>query len=153
LLIGSKIKDLDMGSTGKPLGLTKDTGWQIGLRRTLPYSVERLWTLLISPEGINTWLGKGKPFELAEGAVYKLEDGTQGEVRVFSPLSHFRITRYPPDPDYQRASTIQIRVLRNKDKATLVFHEEHLPHQEARRSRKLFYLGVVDQLQNLHRND
>jgi uncharacterized protein YndB with AHSA1/START domain len=133
----------------KPVGLTKDAGWQVGLRRTIPISVEVIWRLITSTEGIQIWLGSGEPFELAKGVKYQLEDGTHGEVRVVSPLSHFRITRFPPDPAYLRASTIQIRVLQNKEKTNLVFHEEHLPSQEARRSRKEFYLGVMEQIQEM----
>jgi hypothetical protein len=131
------------------VGLTKDTGWQVGLRRTFPVPVEEMWDLLISPQGMQIWLGCGEPFELNKGATYQLNDGTTGEVRVVKTLSHFRITRHPPDPDYLRASTIQIRVLKNKEKTTLVFHEEHLPNQNARSSRKVYYLGVVEKIRDL----
>ena len=130
------------------IGLTKDTGWQVGLRRTIPVPVEMIWDLLISPQGIRIWLGDGEPFELAKGAKYHLDDGTSGEVRVVKPLSHFRITRFPPVPDYLRASTVQIRVLGNKEKTTLVFHEEHLPNKQARLSRKSYYLQVIEQIKD-----
>jgi uncharacterized protein YndB with AHSA1/START domain len=141
-----------MGSSNKPAGLTKDTGWQVGLRRTIPFPAEVVWQVLLSTAGIKTWLGNGKPFVLKEGATYQLTDGTDGEVRVYSPLSHIRITRFPPDPEYRRASTIQIRVLSKENKSTLVFHEEHLPNQEARQSRKLFYLKAVEQIEDLLEN-
>jgi uncharacterized protein YndB with AHSA1/START domain len=133
----------------KPIGLTKETGWQIGLRRTLPFPYELVWELITSSNGVEIWLGKGDPFDLEKGVKYQLEDGTTGEVRVVKSLSHLRITRLPLHENYDRASTIQIRVLEKGEKTELVFHEEHLPNQEERQARKVFYLRVVDQIRNL----
>jgi hypothetical protein len=64
---------------------------------------------------------------------------------VFQVNSHWRITRHPADPSYDRPSIIQIRVIPKGEKTILAFHEEHLPSEDQRLARKVHYLGVVDQ--------
>ncbi|MCJ7716133.1 MAG: hypothetical protein MUO54_06400 [Anaerolineales bacterium] len=115
-------------------GLTKDTGWQISLRRTLPYPLIQVWELLVSAEGIRTWLGTGY----------------QG---VIKPLSHIRITRHPQDNAYPRSSTIQVRVLEKGEKSILIFHEEYLPNQQERVRRRSFYLEVMEKITELLRKN
>jgi hypothetical protein len=130
----------------KPVGLTKDTGWQIGVRRTLAVNSQRLWDFMTSTKGIQLWLGPGEIFSFMEGVVYQLEDGTTGELRVIQTHSHWRITRRPPDPTYDRPSTMQIRVIPKGEKTILAFHEEHLPTEDQREARKVHYLGVVEHI-------
>jgi hypothetical protein len=138
-----------MNTQTHPVGLTKDTGWQIGVRRTLPVSPDKLWNFMVSMRGIELWLGKGDPFELQEGATYQLQDGTAGEVRVMKSLSHWRITRLPQDTEYQRPSIIQIRILDSGGKSILAFHEEHLPTEKERGNRKAFYLDAAETILSL----
>jgi hypothetical protein len=63
--------------------------------------------------------------------------------------SHWRITRHPPDPSYDRPSTIQIRVIPKDEKSILAIHEEHLPSEEQRAVRKVHYLGAVEQIRQI----
>ena len=130
----------------KSTGLTKDAGWQIGLRRTFSLPAPVLWEWMLSPAGIKIWLGPTKSFRMEPGEEYQLVDGTIGEIRVFQPGSHWRMTRLPPDGGYQRPSIMQIRILDSDEKSTLAFHEEHLPDQNERSVRKEFYLQVVDKI-------
>jgi hypothetical protein len=44
---------------------------------------------------------------------------------------------------------MQIRILEAEDKTTLVFHEEHLPSQKERLSRKEFYLLVIEKINQM----
>ncbi len=139
--------------TASPPGLTKNSGWQIGLRRTLPIPAGDLWRAILSPEGIRIWLGPGKPFEFKGGSTYLLDDGTSGEVKVFQPGSHWRITRKPPGGDGERGSTIQVRISAKEDRSVLSFHEEHLPDEVSRQSRKTHYLAVIEKLIDYHNLD
>lgn len=41
-----------------PVGMTKDAGAQIGVRRTLAVTKEQVWNFLLSPEGLSLWIGK-----------------------------------------------------------------------------------------------
>ncbi len=104
----------------QPTGLTKDVGFQIGVRRTMPITYEDAWELLTSLEGLCIWLGPTKQLDVVEGASYELPDGSHGEVRVYAPNSHLRISRNPPG--WRRPSTIQIRVSSKSDRTVIAFH-------------------------------
>lgn len=41
----------------KAVGLTKDAGWQFGLRKTFHFSQEYLWHFMFSNKGLKIWLG------------------------------------------------------------------------------------------------
>jgi uncharacterized protein YndB with AHSA1/START domain len=93
----------------RPTGLTRDVGFQIGVRRTLPIQLEDAWRLLTSKKGVNIWLGETSKLDFSKGTRYQLADGSVGQVRVYSHNSHLRITWQPQG--WQRASTIQVRVI------------------------------------------
>jgi uncharacterized protein YndB with AHSA1/START domain len=131
--------------TGKRvLGETADTGFQVGVRRTLPLAMDDAWRLLTSPEGVRAWLGDVRGFALEKGATYTTADGASGEVRVSSGR-HLRVTWQPPG--WARASTIQVRVLPAGARTTLSFHEEHLPGAAAREERRRHFEAALDALQ------
>jgi uncharacterized protein YndB with AHSA1/START domain len=132
-----------MSSGRNEVGKTANVGYQIGVIRTLPFSEEVIWRLLLSPEGLAVWLGG--PIELAEGARYALADGTSGEVRVYKPWSHIRLTWQPPG--WTRPSLIQVRVIPAKSGTTLSFHQEHLRDSAARTAMKARWEGVIEALQ------
>lgn len=127
------------------LGETADTGFQVGVRRTLPLSVDDAWRLLTSPEGVRAWLGDARGFALEKGATYTTPAGASGEMRVAKPGSHLRVTWRPPG--WARASTIQVRVIPSGVKTTLSFHEEHLPGAAEREERRRHFEAVLDELQ------
>jgi len=127
------------------LGQTADTGFQIGVRRTLPVAMDDAWRLLTAPEGVRAWLGDVQGFALEKGAAYTTRDGAEGEVRVARPGSHLRVTWRPPG--WARASTIQVRVMPAGSKTVLSFHEERLPGAAEREERRRHYESVLDALQ------
>ncbi|HEX6368119.1 MAG TPA: SRPBCC domain-containing protein [Longimicrobium sp.] len=128
------------------LGQTADTGFQIGVQRTLPIAAGDAWALLTSPEGVGAWLGGAPPLKWEKGEKYALRDGSRGEVRVFKPGSHLRITWGPEG--WPRASTLQVRVTPSGEQKTVVsFHQEHLPGAEAREERRRFLESALDALQ------
>jgi uncharacterized protein YndB with AHSA1/START domain len=136
-----------VGQSGRPVGLTKDAGWEIGVRRTLMIPHESAWELVTSPAGLRIWLGTEPDFRLAEGATYRLEDGTTGVVRVYVPMSHVRLTWHPPG--WPRASTIQVRVLPKDDRAVVAFHQEHLPGPTEREQRRAHFTAALDELKRM----
>lgn len=131
----------------RPTGLTKDAGWQIGVRRTLPIQSEAAWRLLTSKKGLRLWLDAEVEIDFRPKSAYTLADGTEGEVRVFSPNSHLRITWQPQH--WSRASTIQVRVIPKGDKTVIAFHQEHLPGETEREERRAYYLSVLDELERI----
>lgn len=125
--------------------MTKDVGWEVGARRTFPIQLEAAWRLITSAEGLNTWLGAPTGQVHEKGGLFELPDGTTGEIRVFKPKSHLRLTWYPPG--WPRASTIQVRVVPNGEKTVIAFHQEHLPGPEEREDRRVFFKNALDQLE------
>jgi hypothetical protein len=134
----------------KSIGLTKDAGYQIGVRRTIQTLHAPAWELVFSTQGLELWLGPSTDLDLKEGQSYKLRDGTSGQVRVFKPGSHARITWHPPE--YDRASTIQVRVIEKGDKTVIAFHQEHLPDSEARDNRRAHFKRALDVLETILSN-
>lgn len=130
-----------------PTGLTKDSGWQIGVRRTLPLDRETAWELLISDRGLALWLGEISQIDLVEEGSYTLVNGMSGEFRVFKPYSHLRLTWQPPD--WPRPSTIQVRVIPKGEKAVIAFHQEHMPSEAARVERRAHFKGALDSLSEM----
>jgi uncharacterized protein YndB with AHSA1/START domain len=131
-----------MASAPDEVGKTADVGYQIGVSRTIPFSKEAIWGLLLSPEGLATWIGG--PIEVEEGARYTLTEGTVGEVRVYKPWSHLRLTWQPPG--WARPSLIQVRVIPAKSGTTLSFHQEHLKDGAARTEMKGRWERVIEAL-------
>ena len=131
----------------RPVGLTKEVGWQMGVRRTVPLSVEESWDLLVSEAGLKVWLGDPAKITLAKGEPYQLKDGTTGVIRVYKPLSHIRLTF--DTVGAERPSTIQVRVLPNDGRCTIAFHQEHLGSAAERKQRHRFFQQALDQLMEL----
>jgi uncharacterized protein YndB with AHSA1/START domain len=131
--------------TDKPVGLTKDVGYEIGVRRTLPIDLKAAWKLITSEEAVSLWLGNPADIDFSKGAEYELSDSSQGEVRVFEPNSHLRITWQPQG--WQHASLIQVRVMPAKTGTTISFHQEHLPGSAEREQRRLHFEAVLDKLE------
>ena len=127
------------------LGQTAATGFEVGVQRTLPVSPDDAWALLMSPEGVRTWLGGESP-RWEKGEKYTLADGSAGEVRVVKPGSHLRITVQPPG--WPRPSTLQVRVTPSGERKTVLsFHQEHLPGTAEREERRRFFEAALDALQ------
>ncbi len=129
------------------VGQTAESGFQIGVRRTLPYSEDALWSAVLSPEGMRIWLGG--PTELESGAAYSLENGTTGQIRVYAPGSHLRLTWQPSG--WERPSVVQIRVIPAKKGTTLSFHQEQLDGASTREAMRAHWEDVIARLGDLAR--
>lgn len=127
----------------KTAGKTKDAGFQVGARKTIPVEPVDAWQYLTAGEGLTLWLGDITAQALSEGTRYRLSDGTKGKVRVFSD-SHLRMSWHPPD--WPRPSTIQVRVIPKDDRSIIAFHQEHLPGPTERERRKQFFKEVLNKL-------
>ena len=124
------------------VGKTADVGYQIGVRRTLPCDEEALWSLILSPEGQTIWLGGA--IDLADGARYALDNGTVGQVRVYKPWSHIRLTWQPRG--WARPSTVQVRVITASRGTTLSFHQDQLVDATTRTAMKAHWEEVIARL-------
>jgi hypothetical protein len=126
----------------RPIGLTRNTGWQIGARRTHAISSIKLWEHLLSPEGQRIWLGEVGALDFTSGGEYHLSDGTRGKLTTLRDRSHFRLTWQPSG--WTQPSVLQIRVVPKGDRSVLALHQEHLPDQQVRQDRREAFLRILD---------
>ena len=63
-------------------GLTKDAGWDVGVRETVSTALPVVWEFLLG-DGLALWLGETTlPHE--KGGSYRTADGVAGEVRAYT---------------------------------------------------------------------
>lgn len=131
----------------KIIGQTKGAGFEIGVRRTFDVSAMRAWEVIISEKAVKLWLGDISGLKWKKGETYTTQNGTEGEIRVINPGSHLRITWWPKDWD--KASTIQIRVIPNGEKTTISFHQENLKGAQEREEMRLRWEKVLGELKKI----
>lgn len=136
-----------MASNPRPVGQTKAVGFQIGARKSFAIDPGEAWALLLSPAGVDCWLGAGATVEWIKGAHYATADGTIGEIHVVSPGTHLRLTWQPPQ--WTVPSTVQVRVIPRGDKTVISFHQEKLAGPAARTAMQARWHGVLETLTTL----
>lgn len=130
------------------VGQTADAGFQVGVQKTVPVSIDEAWTLLISPKGITCWLGNIGRSILTEGKSYETDTGTNGEVRVVKPGNRVRLTWQKSG--MKRPVTLQIALVeRGPGKTSVRVHLEKLPSQKAREEMKGHWKNALDDLARL----
>ncbi len=135
----------DMKTQRKPVGLTKDAGWQFGLRKTLLYPQEYTWDFMFSDRGLRIWLGElDNKLEIKKP--YKTQKGIEGLVKVFKPYSHIRMNW--KRKNWDNTSIVQVRVIGNQEKATISFHQEKLLDNNQREEMKLYWNEKMKEIEN-----
>ena len=124
------------------VGATQDAGFQIGVRRTVPVSEQQVWDVLLSPDGLRAWLGGVATVE--KGERFSFPGGLSGEIRVYKPGSHLRLTWQRPEWD--EPSYVQVRVLPARTGTTLSFHQDHLAGPSDREEMKAHWEQVIERL-------
>ncbi|MCR2807607.1 SRPBCC domain-containing protein [Paenibacillus soyae] len=129
----------------KPVGKTAKSGFQIGVRRTLPISPEQAWAYLTSLEGTRLWMGTVTNLTWNEGDCFASAEGVSGELRVVKTLSQLRL-KWERE-DWAKPSTLQIRLLPGKPgHTTISFHQEHLEDENTREEMKVFWENVLREI-------
>lgn len=119
-----------VGYMSDTTGLTKDAGWELGVRTTVPAPVEAVWAFLLG-EGLPVWLGDIAALPEEKGAAYSTADGVTGTIRSRTEGLRVRLT-WRPD-DWPHDSTLQVTVKPAASGTTIGFHHEHLADREERR--------------------
>ena len=125
-------------------GLTKDAGWQIGVRRTIAASPETIWTTLMSPEGLAIWLGSLSALPDRPGTAWQAGDGGYGEVRSYEKARLVRLTCRPASGNPE--TTLQLRLLPARTGTTLAIHQERLAGPEERERMRDHWKVVAAQI-------
>lgn len=129
----------------RPVGKTKDAGWQIGVSRTVRVELDDVWDHLMSPRGLATWLGAGVDTPLEVGQSYRTADGTRGEIRSLRPRDRIRLTWQPAeraDP-----ATVQVAVTRAASGCTIRFHTERLDDADERERMRSHWRAIADAIE------
>lgn len=127
------------------VGKTKSVGYQVGVRRKFPISLEDAWLLIVSRQGISVWLGELSSYDLKVGLKYVTRSGITGEIRVINEKVNIRLTW--KKEQWEKASTLQIRTIEQKNgKCTISFHQENLPSLSDREEMKSRWEEVLGKL-------
>ena len=114
---------------GTNVGLTKDAGWEVGVRQTVPAPLPVVWDFLLG-DGLPLWLGETQlPRE--KGASYETSDGVRGTVRGYSDGSRIRLGWHPDD--WPHDTTLQLTVKDSATGTTIGIHHEKLADRDERR--------------------
>jgi len=109
----------------KPVGVTKDAGVQIGVRKTVALAKEKAWDFLVSPQGLKLWIGEVPSFRLEKGFEFESAEGVSGKLTVVKPYHKLRLTW--KRKEWDRPSRLQIYVLAaSPGKTTIAMHQEML---------------------------
>src|SRR5262245_55227539 len=110
------------------VGQTADTGFQVGVQRSVPLGLDAAWALLTSrPE---LWLGDGATLRTVEGERYEAR-GVRGEIRVVKPGDRLRMTWQPEG--WAAPATLQLTLSESSSgKTAITAHMEKLPDADAR---------------------
>jgi uncharacterized protein YndB with AHSA1/START domain len=121
-------------------GLTKDAGWELGVRRTVDAPLEDVWEYFIV-DGVETWLGDAT-LGTRKGDTFETSDGVRGEIRSLTSQMRLRITWQPEDWDHD--STLQVTLTPAATGTTIGLHQERLASAAEREQMLEHWTTVLD---------
>jgi len=129
-----------------PVGVTKDAGIQIGVRKTIAITKEQAWTFLTSPQGLPLWIGNVPAFRMEKGFEYEAAEGVCGKITVVEPFQKVRMTW--KRPEWDQPSRLQFYLLSAKGgKTTIAIHQEMLEDVYMREMMRRFWEKLLNHIQ------
>jgi uncharacterized protein YndB with AHSA1/START domain len=119
-----------MTEPGDTTGLTKDAGWEVGVRTTVAAPRDAVWPFLLG-EGLPLWLGEIDAIPTGRGEAYATRDGVKGTIRSYTEGLRIRLS-WQPD-DWPHDSTLQLTVKDGVSGTTIGFHHDKLADRDERR--------------------
>ena len=129
-----------MNAAPDATGLTKDAGWELGVRQTVPAPLPAVWEFLVG-EGLPLWLGELDALPTEKGATFATADGVRGTIRALTPGSKLRIS-WRPD-DWPHDTILQVTVKEAATGTTIGFHHEQLADRDERKMMLGHWKNVV----------
>jgi len=111
----------------KKIGLTKDAGWQFGVRKSIPVNASEVWDFLFSDNGTKLWL-----------------KGADKEFSTYKDHSHIR-TKWKLK-GWTNEATLQMRVLKNAGNTTIAFHLDKLLDEKQREETNNYWTKTLDEI-------
>lgn len=133
-----------MATAKSPVGLTTSQGWEMGIRRTFPIDTGQAWELMFTQPILEHWLDDKASIAFEKGDSYTTNNGISISISSVTPHKVIRMK-------WQRkgetsASTLQIRVMPAKGKATISIHHEWLQDADDRVRMKAYWENVLDKI-------
>ena len=111
-------------------GLTKDAGWELGVRTTVAAPRAEVWQYLLG-EGLPVWLGDIAEIPTETGAAFETADGVRGTIRSFTDATRIRLS-WQPD-DWPHDTVLQLTVKEAATGTTIGIHHEKLADRDERK--------------------
>ena len=112
------------------VGLTKDAGWELGVRTTVAAPLPAVWAFLLG-EGLPVWLGEIERLPTEKGEAYVTSDGVRGSIRSYAEGYRVRLG-WQPD-DWPHDTTLQLTLKEAATGTTIGIHQEKLADREERK--------------------
>jgi uncharacterized protein YndB with AHSA1/START domain len=124
----------------KPVGQTKDAGFQIGVRKTFAVDRNKLWAFILSKKGVELWFGDIAA-ELPYQIPFNSAKGMEGLITTLQEGSHLRMKW--KKPGWEHFSMLQIRIIPAGNGATLSFHQDQLADGRQREEMREHWKEVI----------
>jgi uncharacterized protein YndB with AHSA1/START domain len=125
-------------------GQTKDSGFEIGVQKTLSMLPYEVWKLITSSKGVKVWLGETGELKFKPGERYQTKHGISGEIRTVRVSERMRLTWQPTGWD--KPSTLQIYLTPATTGTSVLFHQEKLSDAKTRAKMKQHWQAVLNKL-------
>jgi len=132
-----------MAKNDDTTGLTRDAGWEVGVRTTVPASGTAVWDYLTGP-GLPLWLGE-TTLPTEKNAVYETDDGVRG--RLISRTEGVRLRLSWRPADWPHDTTLQLSLRAAATGTTIAVHHERLADRDERRMMLGHWKTVVAELE------
>jgi uncharacterized protein YndB with AHSA1/START domain len=126
-------------------GLTKDAGWELGVRQTVAAELSAVWDYLMG-DGLKLWLGDIDSLPRQKSAEYATRDGVVGDIRGYADNAKIRLT-WRPD-DWPHDTTLQLTVREAATGTTIGIHHERLADRSERKMMLGHWKNVLAALVN-----
>jgi uncharacterized protein YndB with AHSA1/START domain len=130
------------------VGETADTGFQVGVQRSVGATPTEVWELITSQPEL--WLGEGASVAFDEGERYEVPPengapGATGEIRVVKPGERLRLTWQPED--WREPATLQLTLSTSESgKTAIQAHLEKLPDADAREAMRTRWREALERI-------
>lgn len=123
---------------GDPSGATA-----VEVSAVVPQSVERVWQLMTTQEGIEALLGPGATLG-GKGEPWHCVDGSHGVVRSYHPMEQVRVSWHADE--HAPSSLVELDLQPDGDGTRVDLRHEHLPDAAAAASLRTRWAGALERL-------
>lgn len=129
-----------------PVGLTRDAGWELGVRRTLPAPAEDVWRRLLA-EWLPQWLGIDSVPQMV-GAPVRHQGRVHGRVIGCHVGRRVRLRWTPAILDHETVFQVTLQEPAEDGAAgtSIEIHQERLLGDAERQSLLVYWTAVLDEL-------